>query len=56
MEGAVEGDGDGAREDYGEGSGAKITREGFFKRPPRPHGTKTAKAEATLQAKRECTL
>ena len=56
MEGVLEGDGKGAREGDDDASDVEIVREGFFKQPPRSQGTKTTKAEATLLAKRECTL
>ena len=56
IEGGMEGALEGALEGDGEGSYVEITRKGFFKQPPRPYGTKTAKAKATLLTKRECTL
>ena len=56
MEGVLEGDGKSTKEVDGDTFDVEIVREGFFKRPPRPQGTKITKAKATLLAKRECTL
>ena len=43
----------------GDGSDGKlevITKEGFFKRGGRPHGTKSAKFKAPILAKKETAL